>query len=122
MSYNIGFYVKVEGCDAYAFLGSPEYDTPTYNLRPIFEKALSWDYKQGKYYRMDGVINKIRDGINELVANEHLYKALEPSNGWGTVKDALDVLKSIYKWFYPQNEWQREFDSDIPMNCIYMRW
>lgn len=122
MSYNIGFYVKVEGCDAYVFLGSPEYDTPTYNLRPIFEKAMNWDYEQGKYYPLNDVVEHVRHGIYELDTNKSVYKRLEPSNGWGSVEDALEVLTSILRWIYPEKPWQRMFDEDIPINCIYMRW
>jgi hypothetical protein len=103
-------------------MGSPEYDTPTYNLRPIFEKAMNWDYEQGKYYPLNDVVEHVRHGIYELNTHKSAYKKLEPSNGWGSVEDALEVLKSILDCIYPEKPWQRMFDEDIPINCMYMRW
>ena len=70
MSYDIRFGVKVEGAkDVYVNIGRPEYDSPTYNNRDIFVNCMRWDYKQGKWYPMDEVLPKVKDGINELISN-----------------------------------------------------
>lgn len=123
MSYDIRFGVKVEGAkDVYVNIGRPEYDSPTYNNRDIFVNCMRWDYKQGKWYPMDEVLPKVKDGINELISNPHLYKQYEPDNGWGGIESALQCLKSIYDWFYPEKPWEREWDEDIPLNCMYFRW
>lgn len=123
MSYDIRFGVKVEGADnVYAIIGRPEYDSPTYNNRPIFENCMDWDYEQGKWYPMNEVLPKVEEGIQELISAPHYYKKFEPDNGWGGVESALQCLKSIYKWFFPEKEWEREYDEDIPLNCIYFRW
>lgn len=123
MSYDIRFGVKVEGADnVYAIIGRPEYDSPTYNNRPIFENCMDWDYEQGKWYPMNEVLPKVEEGIQELISAPHYYKKYEPDNGWGGVESALQCLKSIYKWFFPEKEWEREYDEDIPLNCIYFRW
>lgn len=123
MSYDIRFGVKVEGAaDVYAIIGQPKYDSPSYNIREIFVRCMDWDYEQGKWYRLDFVIPKVEGGIQELIANKHFYKQFEPDNGCGSVESAKNCLWSIYKWFYPDNEWDREWDEDIPMNCIYMKW
>ena len=123
MSYDIRFGVKVEGArDVYAVIGVPEYDSPTYNNRKIFETCMNWDYEQGKWYPMEQVMPKIKEGLCELTANEHYYKRFEPDNGWGGVESARKCLQSIYDWFYPKDEWDRQYDEDIPLNCIYMKW
>lgn len=123
MSYDIRFGVKVEGAaDVYAIIGRPKYDSPSYNIREIFVRCMNWDYEQGRWYRIDEVLAKIEDGIKELISNPHLYRPYEPENGCGSVESAKNCLGSIYKWFYPDNEWDREYDEDIPMNCIYMKW
>ena len=123
MSYDIRFGVKVEGAkDVYAVIGVPEYDSSTYNNRDIFTHCMNWDYEQGKWYPMDEVLPMIKDGINELITNPHLYKRYEPDNGWGGIDSAKKCLQSIVDWFFPEKEWEREYDEDIPLNCIYMKW
>ena len=123
MSYDIRFGVKVEGTkDVYAIIGRPEYDSPTYNNRDIFVHSMDWDYKQGEWYSMNEVITKVERGIHELTFNEEEYKQYNPDNGWGGTQSALECLKSIYEYFYPQNIWNRRWDEDIPLECMYMRW
>ena len=123
MSYDIRFSVKVEGAkDVYAIIGMPEYASPTYNNRDIFVHSMDWDYKQGKWYPMSEVLPKIERGIYELTYNEMQYKQYEPDNGWGGTQSSLKCLKSIHKYFYPENEWDREWDADIPLECMYMKF
>ena len=123
MSYDIRFGVRVHGADnVYVVIGAPEYDSPTYNNRDIFVHCMDWDYEQGKWYPMDEILPKIKSGINELITNPHLYKPYEPENGWGGIDSAKKCLQSICDWFYPDNEWEREWDEDIPLNCMYFKW
>ena len=122
MSYDIRFGVKVEGAkDVYAIIGRPEYDSPTYNNREIFVHSMDWDYKQGEWYPMNEALPKVERGIHELKFNQSKYLKYEPDNGWGTVSSALESLQSIYKWFDP-SDWDRGWDEEIPLECIYMRW
>lgn len=125
MSYDIRFGVKVagapEGC--YAVIGSPEYDSPTYNLRDVFEKAMGWDYRQGEWYPIVEVLPKIQNGITELTMYPGKYRKLEPKNGWGTIGSAIDCLKSIVDYF--GNDWgglRGSWNADVPLECIYMCW
>lgn len=121
MSYDIRFGVKVAGAeDVYAVIGHPEYDSPTYNLHEIFEKSMDWDYSQGEWYPIKEIIPKIERGIHELRSNPYLYKQYEPDNGWGTVQSALNTLESIHAWFF-DDVWMK-WDTEIPLECIYMRW
>lgn len=123
MSYDIRFGVKVEGTkDVYAIIGRPYYDNPTYNNRNIFVHSMDWDYEQSKWYPMSDVLPKVKRGIDELTHNEKEYKRYEPDNGWGGTQSALKCLKSIYEYFYPEDEWNREWDQDIPLECIFMKF
>ncbi len=36
MSYSIGIYVKVEGCDKFAEIAYPEFSSPGYKLGRLF--------------------------------------------------------------------------------------
>jgi len=121
MSYDIRFGVKVAGApdDVYAVIGEPEYASPTYNNRDIFVACMGWDYHQGEWYHMPEVLPLIERGIHELRFNAEKYKHLEPDNGWGGVDSALQCLKSIVEWF---NSWDRGWNEDVPLECIYMRW
>ena len=121
MSYDIRFGVKVAGAadDVYAVIGEPEYSSPTYNNREIFVKSMDWDYKQGEWYPMTDVLPKIERGIHELRFHPEKYRGLEPDNGWGGIGSALKALESIVGWF---SSWDRGWNADIPIECIYMSW
>ena len=120
MSYDIRFGVKVEGAkDVYAIIGRPEHDSPTYNNRDIFVKSMDWNYSQGEWYPMPEILPKIERGIHELKFNSKAYKKMEPDNGWGGITSSLQCLESIVAWF---NSWDRGWNEDIPIECIYMRW
>ena len=127
MSYDIRFGVKVAGApdDCYAVIGNPEYDSPTYNLRDMFVKAMDWEYEQGVWYPVTEVLPKVRHGIEELTLHAKNYKRYEPRNGWGTIGSAILSLESIVKYFSP-NCWDGglmgSWNADVPIECIYMCW
>ena len=126
MSYDIRFGVKVAGApeDCYAVIGNPEYDSPTYNLREMFVKSMDWDYTQGEWYPIMEVLPKIKRGITELTRHQSRYLQYEPENGWGTIGSAIECLQSIIDYFKPDS-WGGFYgcwNSDIPLNCIYMCW
>ena len=126
MSYDIRFGVKVAGApeDCYAVIGEPEWSSPTYNLRPIFEKSMDWDYKQGEWYPMTEVMPKIQRGITELTMHPEKYEKLEPENGWGTIGSAVMCLRSVVDYFGPDSfvGLRGSWNADIPIGCIYMSW
>lgn len=122
MSYDIRFGVKVAGAPdgTYAVIGHPELDSPTYNNRDIFVKSMDWDYHQGEWYKLRDVIPKVERGIHELKFNDKAYKNLEPDNGWGGISSSLNALQSIMQWITEEIQWG--WNSEIPIDCIYMRW
>ena len=123
MSYDIRFAVKVAGTeDIYAVIGEPDAHSPTYNVGTIFRKSTGWDFKQGIWYPVKEVLPMIEKGIHELSFNPEAYKQYEPDNGWGTVASARKALQSIRDWLADDNDWQRGWNGDIPIEHIYMRW
>jgi hypothetical protein len=117
MSYDIRFGVKVAGADdCYAVIGRPEYDSPTYNLRDIFVRSMDWDYHQGEWYKITEVLPRIKHGIIELTLHPQRYIKLEPES-WGTIGNAIKCLLSVVDYFSADN-----WDADVPIDCIYMRW
>ena len=125
MSYDLRIRVKAEGCDKYPVIAEPEYDSPTYNLGKMFRACMDWDYSQSEknsngeyekcYYKCDEIMPTIERGIKELTHNPKKYEKYNPSNGWGNLNDALEVLCSLRDCIYEQAE-------EIPLNCLYMTW
>ena len=125
MSYDITISVKVAGCDKYARIATPEYDSPTYNLGAMFRACMDWDYSQSDqdadghwqtcYYPCDFVIEKVERGIKELRTKRKDYLKFNPENGWGNIDSAIKALESLRTCIYEQAE-------DIPLNCLYMSW
>lgn len=115
MSYCIGIYVKVEGCEKYVMISYPTYYHPTYNLRELFKNCMNWDFKSSSFYRCDTVIELVENGIGNLRNRTFKYAEFLPSNGWGTMEDALETLKSIRECILEENE-------NIPLECMYLKW
>jgi len=126
VSYDIRFGVKVAGApnDCYAVIGQPEYDSPTYNLRAIFQNSMDWDYRQGEWYPIKDVLPKMRKGIETLHKEAWKYKQLEPSNGWGTIGSAIQAMQSVLDYFDPTcwGGLDGSWNAGIPLDCIYMSW
>ena len=96
MSYDISFCVETaypdKFGDTHVVVHTPEYDSPTYNLRDMFVACMGWDYKQGVYYPMADVLPKIKRGLAELTENLEKYKRYNPPNGWGDIEGARGCL------------------------------
>ena len=119
MSYDMRFAVKVNIGDEDIFvnIGSPEYDSPTYNLRKIFEKCMDWDYEQGIFYKCSEIETNVLNGVNELAINGASYKQYENPNGWGTVEDAYVVLTALFRDMHGISELK-----GVPLEYLYFAW
>ena len=115
MSYNIGFYIKVDGADEYWLIGRPDFDSPTYNLGKMFRLCMDWDFKQDEFYTCDFVFERVNHGMVELIKEEHIYREYNSPNGWGTTENAYATLKSI-------DAKLREISERIPLKYVWMRW
>lgn len=127
MSYNLRISVKVQDLDRYVDIARPKYDNPTYNLGTMFRKCMDWDYSQSEedkngkwhtcYYRCDDVLKYVADGIYELIVNRKEYKQYELESGWGSLDDALEVLRSIRDCINETIE-----ERNIPIEYLYFSW
>ena len=115
MSYDLRISVKIDGTDLYAKIAEPEYDSPTYNLKEVFTKAMGWDFIQGEQYKCAEVIKQIEQGVRELFVNGKAYRQYEPKNGWGTILSAAEDLESLRDCIYDTAE-------QIPMEHLYVAW
>ncbi len=81
---------------------------------------MNWDFHQGEWYCLIGVMPCIERGIHELKYNPEAYGKYEPSNGWGTVSGALDFLISTKQTIYNHlNGWDC---NDYDVDHLYMCW
>lgn len=112
MSYDLRVTVKVEGCDKYATVGIPEYDSPTYNLADMFRACMEWDFKQGENYPAVLALKHIDTGIMNLTGHRAEYEKYNPPNGWGDLDSALKHLESARECIH----YEAEF---IPIECLY---
>lgn len=122
VSYDISFCVQTveanaEG-DRFAVVGVPEFSTPTYNLRPIFVKAMDWSYKQGEYYPMTEVMPRLKRALRELREHPGDYRPLEPSNRWGTVESAIECITN---WIEELEDWGG-VTFMWPIDTLWWRW
>ena len=123
MSYDIRIGVKVAGvANLYAVIDKPELSSPTYNLRDMFVACMGWDYEQGEWYNVADVLPKIKRGISELSEHPSKYRKYNAPNGWGTVQDALNALKSLYECILDNSADASETWNEIPYDMMYMRW
>lgn len=115
MSYSIGIYVKVEGCDKFAEIAYPEYSSPSYNLGRLFRSCMDWNFKSEEYYRCDYAVGRLNKGIKELMYCPKEHLKLNPTLSMGSVASSLDILGSVRECILKQAE-------NIPLECMYMKW
>ena len=125
MSYDIRISVKVEGCDKYAVISTPKYDTPTYNLGQMFRACMDWNFSQSEedetgeyktcYYSCDFAVEKASQGVMNLISNREAYRKYEPENRFGTVEQAITVLRSLRDCIL-------DLAEEYPLSCLYMSW
>ena len=112
MSYDLEILAKIENGD-YIRIAEPKYSSPTYNLGKMFRIAMDWDFDQDTTYNVADIFENIQRGISELERHPKKYVQYEPENKWGTVSDALEVLRSLRDCILEQN---------IDTKYLYMRW
>lgn len=117
MSYDVEFGVKVEKVDKIMPFSKPEYDHPTYNIGTMIRKATGWDFKQGEWYKVSDVLDKIYKGHKNLSHNPSKYRKYEPENKWGTVETGITALQSILEKIEEIEKW-----FEITVNDFYIRW
>ena len=72
-----------------------------------------FNYIRGTIYNIADIFENIQRGISELERHPEKYVQYEPENKWGTVSDALEVLKSLRDCI---------LEHDIDTKYLYVRW
>jgi hypothetical protein len=126
MSYDV--YLRGGPC-THCGLSPPEPDLPdpTYNLGPIFTLALTGRYDPKDYegethekkpyslHTLNGrkakeTFEELRAAVKRLEdpALSEQFRKLEPENKWGTLEDALEVMKTYLtaSAHYPDFTWE----------------
>lgn len=69
----------------------------TYNVTPMYMKAMGLTLSELDRHNCKEVAEILKKGIKEMEKNPEEYKTLNPENGWGDYKGALNYLKTILK-------------------------
>ena len=112
MSYDCRFCVREWISGRFVTVDYPELDSPTYNLRPIFAKALELDYSSEEAYPLEAMVDRFDKAIKRIRIDEDGYRKLEPANKWGTLEQAIECLE----------DWSREGHElleDWPEGALY---
>lgn len=119
MSYDLYIYIKSEipryDGDPYVRIDEPEYANPTYNLGVMFRKCMDWNFTQSEYYPVAFARERALHGLHELTTNRSEYLQYNPSNGWGDIDGAVEVLKSLVECI-------DRVMSDWPAEALWMSW
>ena len=114
MSYSIE--LKGPPCPTCGHTTEPDLPDPTYNLGPIFDLALTgraadrpWGLKRLDERDGASTIAQLQEAQVRLAdpAMEPRFRALEPSNRWGTLEDARRVIGLLLTAAekYPSHVW-----------------
>jgi hypothetical protein len=132
MSYDI--YLRATPCPTCGHSYEPDLPDPTYNLTPIFDRALTGeDLPNSEVSEFAVVILKektdrprglrvlsgrkakdTKDWIAKAVAHledpaeESAFRALEPENKWGDLEGAREVMKALLEAAerFPEHVWE----------------
>jgi hypothetical protein len=103
---------KCETCGA--FPNGPDLPDPTYNLEPIFASVFPKEGNGGLHVLSGkkasdtcGMLTVAIERLSDLT-RERSFRALEPSNRWGTLENALSVVRALRDaaHAYPNHLWK----------------
>lgn len=93
MSYDIDLYVVVDG----QRVSCVEVGNQTYNVEPILSKYLPYSFSKLNGRIAEQVIDDIYEAVTALLnpKNRKELEALEPANGWGSLKGATSYMVAL---------------------------
>jgi hypothetical protein len=68
----------------------------TYNVNPMYKKALGFNLSELHMKPTKEVLNLLENAVINMKYHAEEYKKLDPTNGWGSYKDALEYLEKLY--------------------------
>jgi len=81
--------------ECFCFDGEVFEENVTYNLGPMFYHALGRGLKEFDCAPAVEACGVIRQGTRDMEDRPDFYKAMNPSNGWGTYENALAFLREL---------------------------
>jgi hypothetical protein len=98
MSYDFSMTIDTGGTEPATIVDGINY---TYNVWSMYK--LAFKPLEGGVKSLDGKTGKrciihLRRAIQSMEDNRKIYEALNPENGWGNYKGALEVLRDLSKW------------------------
>lgn len=94
MSYDVSLSLKVEDVPELVNLKDTWLNI-TFNVSEMIEAACNLNINSWNGNRASDVLPNLREGYSELVYHADKYKQYESPNGWGTVPDTANFLKSM---------------------------
>lgn len=67
----------------------------TSNVAPMWTKALGYRLADLHTKTADDALDDLRRAVQHMQDHPDVYRALEPSNGWGSYDGALDYLRRL---------------------------
>lgn len=68
----------------------------TYNVNPMYKKALGSSLSDLHGKSTKEVLNLLENGVIDMKYHKEDYKKLNPVNGYGNYKGALEFLERLY--------------------------
>lgn len=77
-------------------------DGHTYNLAPMWRKALPDVLGDGSTSKLDGwncgnLLSHLRAGVVDAVEHDDEYRALDPENGWGDFNGFVEIFSRFWR-------------------------
>ena len=92
MSYSMNFVVEMSGQALFESL------SPTYNLAPMFERALGFPIGDLEGKTPAECLPHLQRAYIFLITNEEECRSLEPANKWGTYGGAVEAMRTLLRW------------------------
>lgn len=94
MSYDICLKAKIGKSAKFVIMDSFNI---TYNIRQILVKSSGYEKWSGNFeVSAKEIYLYFAKGLEELLENGEKYRQYEPSNGWGSVENVIEM----YRWFF----------------------
>lgn len=92
MSYSMNFEVEESGQALFETL------SPTYNLAPMFERALGFPIRNLEGKTAAECLPHLQRAYIFLIDNQDECRSLEPANKWGTYEGAVEAMRTLLRW------------------------
>lgn len=93
MSYDIHLVIDTGGPEPVA-VGKGDHNY-TYNCTPMFRTAMTGGLDSLNLKTAGSQVERLQSAIASMEAEPGMYRAMNPSNGWGSYEGALQFLRDL---------------------------